>query len=343
MNKNSRLLMLLALEMSITAQGQVDLTLADPNLPVYPDTLTLSTDNKVELTFAFYQMRDKELYFKNELWKGMLNTMASAIESSKYYEGIQVSYSNVNEGGQEVARIEVEPFEKASDIYIIGQDGITERLSDRIDFRITLEKVAVSFSLTDLDQLEEIKEINVESVWDQINRKYENYGLRDVYTASGLIKYGNANIGSITSDRLTLDGLEISAGIGLGFIRDQFVPDFGIMVGVNIPDRLGRKKSEVGLLYTQHVFYQEQEDRAYEWDSNGFLSGFYRRIFSRGYEIGFSLGTLILENGDHFQGDTYKFSLFTSQKGSGFSLAPEVIVTDNFNQAIPDMRIGFSF
>ncbi|WP_421764243.1 hypothetical protein [Ekhidna sp.] len=309
----------------------------------YPDTLRMKTDAQVEVIFSFYRMSNKEDYLTDDLWASILNVMESAVESSSNQSGIVVSYQKVKKEDEELAQVSVEPLKSKADVYLIGNDGMKEVLSNRIDFVIYQPKMSITFSINDLSELQSIKELSVESVWDQIDQKFENEGKRNLYTGTGVFKYGNANLDPTKGGPIKLDNLELSAGVGIGFYRDRFVPDLSFKLAVNFPDRLGNKDLQFGFLYTQQYFFERKPEQEYDLDINGFLTGFFSIEFSDQYKIGAGIGALIQQNGNFYKGNTYKVSLYTERRDSKINFTPELIFTDDFKQVIPALKFGLSF
>lgn len=309
----------------------------------YPDTLRMKTDAQIEVVFSFYRMSEKKDYMSDDLWKSILGIMESAVESSSKDEGIMVSYRKIErEDGLEEAKVTVDKLDSDADIFIIGKGGMEEIHSDRIDFAIYQSKMSITFSLKDLSDLEEIKELSIESVWEQIGKKFENEGKRNLYSGTGVFKYGQANVDSTVGVPPKPDFLEISGGIGIGFYRDRFVPDINYKLAVNFPDRLGNEDLQFGFLFTQQFLFEKNVDNGYDLDVNGFLSAFFTKAF-KDYKFGVAAGKLLQQNGDFYTGNTYKFSLFTERKNSKINFTPELIFTDNFKQAIPALKFGLSF
>jgi hypothetical protein len=309
----------------------------------YPDTLSIKTDAQIDIVFSFYRMSDKKVYLNDDLWKSILNIMESAVESSPNQEGIQVSYQEIEKEKGEEAKVIVDKLDSEEDIFLIGKEGMKEIHSDRIDFAIYQPNLSITFSLDDLSDLEEIKELSVESVWDQVNQKFVNEGTRNLYTGQGVFKYGKANLEPTVGSPIKLDNLELSAGIGIGYYRDRFVPDIGFKIAVNFPDRLGNDDMEFGFLYTQQYFFSPNTEQGFDLDINGFLTGFFSKEFSENYKMGIGAGMLIQQNGDFYQGNTYKFSMYTEKRDSKINFTPELIFTDNFKQVIPALKFGLSF
>jgi hypothetical protein len=309
----------------------------------YPDTLKITTDSQVEVSFSFYRMSDMDGYISDDLWKSILGVMESAIESSPNQEGIKVTYQKVKKGEEEIAKVEVDQLENKADIFLIDNEGMKEIHSDRLDFIIYQPKMSIAFSLEDLSDLEEVKELSVASVWEQIAQKFENEGKRNLYFGDGAFKYGKANLKSITGAPEGTDKIELSAGIGIGFYRDRFVPDIGFKLAIHFPDRLGNPDLQFGLLYTQQYFFDENANKEFDLNINGFLTGFFSKEFSNEYKVGIGVGKLVQQNGNFYQGDTYKFSLYTEKRDSKINFTPELIFTDNFKQIIPALKFGLTF
>lgn len=309
----------------------------------YPDTLKMTTDSQTDIIFSFYRMSDKKSYLTDDLWNSILNIMESAAESSDYEMGIAVTYKKVERDGESKAQVMVEPLKSKADTYLIGNDGMVEILANRIDFVIYQPKMSIAFSLNDLSDLEEFKELSIESVWDQIESKFENEGKRNLYTGTGAFKYGNANILKTNGAPAAVDGLEISAGIGFGFYRDRFAPDLNFRLAVNFPDRLGNEDLKFGFIYSQQYFYQEQPEGDFNLDVNDFLSGFVSSKIGSDREIGIALGMLVRRSGDFYEGNTFKVTGFNRSTKSRINFSPELIFTDDFKKLIPALKFGLSF
>lgn len=184
----------------------------------YPDSLVLSTDNGNEIIFHFNRMSRNEVYFSSELWKSVISVMETAIKRSEEQQGIRVQYEV---SANETAQITILPIKPAMNLFLIQKDGMKELLSSRVEFVIIQPKVAVSFSVNNEPELEEMKELDIESVWSQISERFEDQGKVNLYKGVGSVKYGKATISKITDFKPRLDNLEITfVGVGLGYYRD---------------------------------------------------------------------------------------------------------------------------
>ena len=259
---------------SVTTFLLVSVVLAQKSeQPAYPDTLLVETEAKIDLKIAFYRASSGDSYMTDQLWNSILSVMETAAQSSDYDGGVIVSYRNVEHFGEEAAKVQIIPIEENSDVFLIGKDEMKEYRSDRYEFELYQPKVAISFTLNDLDDLGLIKKVSVEAIWKGLNQKQEEIDFRrTTYDIFGELKFGQLKVKKI--DKGTpKDFIEFSAGVGLGYYADRFVPDISYDVSFRFQDRFGKPSTKFGLLYTQHYFVSRGEENDLNIDSNGFLSG----------------------------------------------------------------------
>jgi len=307
-----------------------------------PDTLTMMTEEGIQITFAMNRMYYKGDYLSNDVWKSALGVMETAVMSSEIEGGKKVSYKKFKELQEDKVKVKVTSL-PSEDILIIDKEGTTQYSSDRIAFQISIPMLEVTFQVNDLDLLESVKDLNIESLWKEINEKFEDQGRRNLYEGSGEFKYNNASISKIDGFSSRPESIEFSAGIGLGYYRDRFVPDFGFKMGLNLFDRLGNEYIEFGFLYQQQYFYSEDLEGDFNLDTNGFLSGFLNFEGFENSEYGIAIGAKIHGEGDFYKGQTWKLSAFGQKRGSGFTYTPEIMFTNDFKDIFPAFRLGFTF
>lgn len=305
----------------------------------YPDTLRVKTDGQNLITFAFCNIQNDQIDLDDELWKSILGIMESSLQTATNSEGVRVSYEKVKVNDEEQARIEVAKIEIESDIFWIDSEGMRHDQSDRIEFEITLPEIAILFFLNDLDDLEEIKEVSIQSIWEGKKDKVD-VG-RVLYNGTGSYELGVLRISEINhSDRK--DFLEMRAGMGIGFYRDRFVPSLSYDVSFNFSDRYGQPRTKFGVLYTQHYFHSEKQEGDFDLGLNHFLSVYWAMSRGTMKEYGLGFGYLVAQNGSFYKGNTYKVTIY-NRNTSRTSLTPELIFTNNFEQAFPALRFGLSF
>ncbi|MEQ6167837.1 hypothetical protein AAOE16_11650 [Ekhidna sp. MALMAid0563] len=328
---------------SVTTFLLVSVVLAQKSKqPAYPDTLLIETEAKIDLKIAFYRASSGDSYMTDQLWNSILSVMETAAQSSDYDGGVIVSYRNVEHFGEEAAKVQIIPIEENSDVFLIGKDEMKEYRSDRYEFELYQPKVAISFTLNDLDDLDLIKKVSVEAIWKGINQKQEEIDFRrTTYDIFGELKFGQLKVKKI--DKGTpKDFIEFSAGVGLGYYADRFVPDISYDVSFRFQDRFGKPSTKFGLLYTQHYFVSRGEENDLNIDLNGFLSGYFAINTSTEKEYGVGFGYLINQNGDFYKGHTYKMTIY-NRRSSKTNLTPELIFTDGFKKAFPALRFGLTF
>ncbi|WP_424963166.1 hypothetical protein [Ekhidna sp.] len=268
--------------------------------------------------------------------------METSLDKSIHDDGVAVIYSKHKNEDAAEARIAVTPFETQSDLFVIGKEGMYEQFSDRIDFRIYLDKISISFFVDDISELDHIKNQNIESLWSEIESNKEEFKYRrSQYQAEGISKYGDFKIDKISTDN-PVDFLELSIGVGLGYYADRFVPDISYDVSFRFHNRFGKPSTKFGLLYTQHYFVSRNEESEFNIDLNGFLSGYFAINTTTEKEYGIGFGYLINQNGDFYKGDTFKLTVY-NRKSSKTSLTPEIVFTDGFKKAFPALRFGLTF
>lgn len=305
----------------------------------YPDTLRVKTDEKNLITLAFSNIQNEQLGLDDELWKSILGIMESSLQTAANSEGVRISYEKVKINNEEQARIEVAKIETESDIFWIDSEGMRHDQSDRIEFEIMLPEISILFSLNDLSDLQNIKEVSIESIWEAKKGKVEASRVR--YSGSGNYELGVLRISEINhSDRK--DFLEFRGGPGIGFYRDRFVPSLSFDVSFNFSDRFGQPRTKFGLFYTQHYFHTEKSEGNFDLDLNHFLSLYWAMSRGTSKEYGLGFGYLVGQNGSFYKGNTYKITIYNTNT-SRTSLTPELIFVDDFKSAFPALRFGLSF
>ena len=334
--RTKSLFSILLLGLTFMAVGQVK------NQPSYPDTIRINTEENLIITIAMKEMRKKSVGFDDNIWGSILGAMESSILTSGLNGGMGVTYQKVIVGDEEKAKIEVKTFDQESDVFWIEKEGMRHYTSDRIEFLIVFPEITISFTLNDLEDIQQLKNLSIESLWVELEKKEEELKPKRVlYQAKGEVNYGILRINDIKrGDRK--DNLELGAGLGLGYYRDQFVPDVSYKASFNFLDPFDNVKYQFGLLYTQHYVLTREAEGEYDLSLNGFLNAFWVKHFSKDYSYGLGFGYLIHKQGNFFKGNTYKISFYT-RGSSRTSFTPELVFTDGFRQAFPALRFGVTF
>jgi hypothetical protein len=307
----------------------------------YPDSLLVNLGDDRNMVVAFQEIRLVTADLDDQLWKSILNSMETAVLNAEESEGIRVTYQTTTILGEEQAQIRVSPLD-GSDIFRISDKGLTHLEADRIEFQIIKDKVSLFFYLDQLQELEAIKALNVDQFWEELSLKKDEMKTKHVlYQAKGEVRNGLLNVTELKNTNKT-DRIELGVGIGIGFYRERFVPDITVDAAFLLDDRFGNPLIKAGLQMQQQHFFSENEDGSFRLDENVFLSGFFSKELLGVHEIGFGIGFLVGREGNFYQGTTMKFTL-TNKSKSGARFTPELIITDDFRQAIPAISLGFAF
>jgi hypothetical protein len=137
-----------------------------------------------------------------------------------------------------------------------------------------------------------------------------------------------------------VDMLELQAGVGAGLIKNNWVTDISLGVGLYF--------NKKGMVRGAHISSNMIFDFATEGNMN--INTFLNLGFSWDLErksdqanmLGLELGYLIVKQGDLFGENTFKFGVNWSP-AKHINVSPQLYVTDNFKQAFPGIRVGFGF
>jgi hypothetical protein len=150
------------------------------------------------------------------------------------------------------------------------------------------------------------------------------------------------------------DNIEILGKIGVGMIRDKVSPMIEVLIGVNFWENKKPafwKNFQVG--WQPYFSFERGSDGNYLINRNDFVYLAFGKTFdSRGiksqeesnfldlknWRVG--LGYLVRQEGNYFQGNTYKL-FFQTRIKSKISIMPELIFTNDFKQIYPSITIQF--
>lgn len=137
-----------------------------------------------------------------------------------------------------------------------------------------------------------------------------------------------------------VDMLELHAGIGAGLIKNNWVTDISLGLGLYF--------NKKGMVRGPHVSSNMIFDFAAEgkMNINTFLNIGYSWDLERKSDkpnmLGIDLGYLIAKQGDLFGENTFKFGVNWSP-AEHINVSPQLYVTSSFKQAFPGIRVGFGF
>ncbi len=143
---------------------------------------------------------------------------------------------------------------------------------------------------------------------------------------------------------LTLDLLELNAGVGTGWIHNQFVSGFNFRVGFAFAKK-GIMKNKYFAEY--EVLYDfSQPTGSKKFQTNGFLSLGFARNFSldpnNASWYGISAGYLLDRGNDFFEKNTFKIAVH-KQISNSITLQPEIYFSDFNKSGSPALRVQITF
>lgn len=153
------------------------------------------------------------------------------------------------------------------------------------------------------------------------------------FQKDSLIKSEDSRIGN------TSQMIFIKANVGVSLIKNDPVIDLTGELGFGATSK-GMLKNQYYLAY--NLFYDFNGSSSN--NINSFLNLGYRRNFSKDKDdtnwIGLELGYLVLQNGDMFDEDTFRFGV-NWEAGNYISISPQLYISSE--QTYPAIRIGFGF
>ncbi len=139
-----------------------------------------------------------------------------------------------------------------------------------------------------------------------------------------------------------IDVLEIGLTAGGGLVENNWVTDLSLAVGLGLVEK-GVTKFQP---YISSDLLFGFDNETGDIDLNLFLSlGIHPNIVkdkSKSTFLGVDIGYLMVDNGDLFEGNTFRLGVNWSPL-KGVFVGPRLYATDDFNRVFPGIRIGFGF
>jgi hypothetical protein len=245
---------------------------------------------------------------------------------------------------QEFKKLEMISIKNSSKLFVVSEGNILETDFGKIVFEIEDENYLIRLHL---EKLADAKMINSQDFFDKIrdadskipnNRKKINAWLIENNTHSFNTHFLNE------VPPLTLDMLELNAGVGAGWIYNQFVSSFNF--------RLGFAFAKKGILRNRYFVDHEllydfsNPQGENKFDLNGFLSLGYERNFSldpnKAKWYGISAGFMVIRNGNFFEKNTFRISVHR-QVNNSITIKPEIYFNDFVKNGTPALKVQIAF
>lgn len=141
-----------------------------------------------------------------------------------------------------------------------------------------------------------------------------------------------------------LDMLLISGGIGSGWVKNTFVSDINLRLGLGFA-RKGMMKNIYSVEWSMMYDFSNSTDDNF-FDLNHFVSLSWEHNFSNSPQdekwYGFSFGYLAKRSNDFFKENTFRFSV-NKKINNTFSVKPELYFNDFLKNVYPGIRVAVAF
>ena len=146
-------------------------------------------------------------------------------------------------------------------------------------------------------------------------------------------------------ERKNLDQLEIQASIGVGLLRHDITPRVDASVSFDFMNKRSQLHNKLRLNAAFYYSFRNKPEGGTSMFINTFVGVDYAHNFSRKEEALYGLGVhyLVGQNGDIFEGDTWKLNFIYLNRKYRLQIQPELYFTNNFQEAFPGMSILFGF
>ncbi len=235
-------------------------------------------------------------------------------------------------------------IKNSSKLFVVSEGNILETDFGNIVLEIEDENYLIRLHL---EKLADVKIVNSQDFLDKIrdadskipnNRKKINAWLIENNTHSFNTYFLNE------VPPLTDDMLELNAGVGAGWIYNQFVSSFNF--------RLGFAFAKKGILKNRYFIDHEllydfsNPQGETKFDLNGFLSFGYERNFSldpnKAKWYGISAGFMVIRNGNFFEKNTFRISVHR-QVNNSITIKPEIYFNDFVKNGTPALKVQIAF
>ncbi|NQU52621.1 MAG: hypothetical protein HQ522_08785 [Bacteroidetes bacterium] len=260
-------------------------------------------------------------------------------------EKICISYSGYFRGKElSHKKLQLSTRQIGNNTLVIKDDEILETDFGKIVLQVEDENYLIRLFLNNLEDAEKvnsevfIKKLQAAGAKVPGNRKKTNIWL---------IENSKEEFNLYLLDEtppLTLDMLELNAGVGAGWVYNQFVSSFNFRLGFAFAKK-GIMKNKYFADY--EVLYDfSNSGGENKFDVNGFLSLGYERNFSldpnKAKWYGVSVGYLVDKGNEFFERNTFKIAVH-KQLSNSISLQPEIYFNDFFKNGSPALRVQISF
>lgn len=208
--------------------------------------------------------------------------------------------------------------------------------------------ILIADYLEDLKALEDINiDLLLRETMTQSDQASGQESLHTRFRVNRLYTVSNNKIVGLAdaSESQAYDQLVLQSKPGIGLLRNRWVPEWSLDLGIRLFDKRRNPLTQLGLRLSSHYFFERKPDKKYDMFVNLFADAYYRTNINRRGEtpfwLGFSAGYLIRSSGDYFGENTFRGALIIGNGQRKVQVQPEFYFTDNFEQIFPGIRFSF--
>lgn len=204
-----------------------------------------------------------------------------------------------------------------------------------------------------LEDLQQLQEIDLDALLQETIAKAKAAPAgQSIYSRLAVNRKYTVEAGRITAAKdgyrpIAYDQLVLQGHAGLGIIRDKWIPEWSIDLGVNLFNKRKVPTINAGVSATAHFVFDRLADRSYDMAVNTFVDLYGRvNLSPKGGDplwLGMSVGYLVRRNGDFFDKNTFRAALQFGNNTQRIQVVPEFYFSDNFKTAYPGIRFKFGF
>lgn len=290
------------------------------------DTIMVYVDNRAEIKVAISDYEDLKksdsIQITLKRFKALIPQISDQLSSDK---ADLVKYSI---GG----KLTIE--EGDSKLIYLDNNGDLSRTGIRDQAILNGDKYIIFITTTDLSKLTGL------NLADCMKNAISKLPKQTNWPKSISYECKNSEIIELENKNLEIDFLEIQLGAGAGLIRNRWVTDLSLGIGLGLNHKGIQRGPNVS---TNIIFDFDAENKmnintflnvGYSWELN--------RKSKKSNLLGFDLGYLIVKQGEMFGENTFKIGA-TWSPAKNINVSPQLYLTDNFKQAFPGVRVGFGF
>lgn len=244
--------------------------------------------------------------------------------------------------------IELSRITKNNKTLVVFDDGTTfEKDFGRYCIFFSMRAMEMKIYVDDLNDLDFFfSDVFTKKTATASDYLSEKYGEKERKKIVGWLDLRGDEVNSQFSSRgyQNYDMLVLSGGIGSGWVKNTFVSDVNLRVGLSFGTKGLYKNAYYVDWNMMYDFSESNENKFFEL--NHFISLTWDHNFSntpaQDKWYGFSVGYLVKRNNDFFKDNTFRVAV-NKKINDTFSVKPELYFNDFFKNVYPGIRVSVAF